>query len=599
MRTSARCNTSTVTAISNALFTKTALCLALSFAGAGLLNACSDTESNNANSTGGSNQGGTGGQSGSSGSSGSGGSGATGPAIIQETFLVKGATAPPNPDADNNASTPDELNQVRVVRYRIDSDPPKPARAIVVMMPGFLGGGPSFTGLAKALVSRSTENEAIECWAIDRRSNLLEDHTGHDAAEEQQKPSLIQNYYFDNEPINGKTFDGFVTQYSAAYISEWGVVTTLGDLRAVIELIPKEERKPRVILAGHSLGASLVEEYAAWDFDGTPGYSELAGLVLIDGVSGSEGAAEPPLTQSEYEDGGQPAPGGFGTAPGINDIRQSQRYYTIPLLGGDVYPIAAMAAMRALWEPEKIIKDEQRDRLLGILLGLDADKLPSMTNRAALGLAFDEATNGLSFASVSVGRAKGGPMETYQSLLGVELQHPSDPSATYTWEEYDSFSPPDHTKLDDLANVWFAGKEIDFAEWYFPQRIPLDAGVAGTLILKEGDWAYDQYGMRAIHGKSLDLPIYAYAAAQIQKVSAFDNLKKLVADVPIGPGRPLAGAARTEKDTFVAEAEPTMTHIDPMLGVDDPDNLSGQWFSRLADWILVNTPEGGISIEKK
>jgi pimeloyl-ACP methyl ester carboxylesterase len=39
----------------------------------------------------------------------------------------------------------------------------------------------------------------------------------------------------------------------------------------------------RVILGGHSLGASLTVAYASWDFDGHPGYEDLDGLVLIDG----------------------------------------------------------------------------------------------------------------------------------------------------------------------------------------------------------------------------------------------------------------------------------------------------------------------------
>ena len=39
----------------------------------------------------------------------------------------------------------------------------------------------------------------------------------------------------------------------------------------------------RVILGGHSLGASVAEAYASWDFAGRPGYRDLAGLVLIDG----------------------------------------------------------------------------------------------------------------------------------------------------------------------------------------------------------------------------------------------------------------------------------------------------------------------------
>ena len=38
-----------------------------------------------------------------------------------------------------------------------------------------------------------------------------------------------------------------------------------------------------VILGGHSLGASLTAAYAAWDFNGKPGFEDVDGLVLIDG----------------------------------------------------------------------------------------------------------------------------------------------------------------------------------------------------------------------------------------------------------------------------------------------------------------------------
>ncbi len=38
-----------------------------------------------------------------------------------------------------------------------------------------------------------------------------------------------------------------------------------------------------MILGGHSLGASLTAAYAAWDFNGKPGYKDVDGLVLIDG----------------------------------------------------------------------------------------------------------------------------------------------------------------------------------------------------------------------------------------------------------------------------------------------------------------------------
>ena len=73
---------------------------------------------------------------------------------------------------------------MQVVRYRVDTgkDAPKPARAILLLMPGFLGGAGSFDSLARAIVRRSTAEAPLEAWALDRRSNLLEDRTGLDAA---------------------------------------------------------------------------------------------------------------------------------------------------------------------------------------------------------------------------------------------------------------------------------------------------------------------------------------------------------------------------------------------------------------------------------
>ena len=38
-----------------------------------------------------------------------------------------------------------------------------------------------------------------------------------------------------------------------------------------------------MILGGHSLGASMVVAYAAWDFKGRAGHRDLSGMMLIDG----------------------------------------------------------------------------------------------------------------------------------------------------------------------------------------------------------------------------------------------------------------------------------------------------------------------------
>ena len=47
-------------------------------------------------------------------------------------------------------------------------------------------------------------------------------------------------------------------------------------------------------MGGHSLGGSITTAYATWDFSGRPGARDLAGLVYIDGGSGT-----PPITPEE------------------------------------------------------------------------------------------------------------------------------------------------------------------------------------------------------------------------------------------------------------------------------------------------------------
>jgi hypothetical protein len=64
---------------------------------------------------------------------------------------------------------------------------------VVVAVPGFLGGAGSFDGLARALVKKGQrDGHSIEVWAIDRRSNLLEDLAGMNAADAMNDPELAR-----------------------------------------------------------------------------------------------------------------------------------------------------------------------------------------------------------------------------------------------------------------------------------------------------------------------------------------------------------------------------------------------------------------------
>jgi pimeloyl-ACP methyl ester carboxylesterase len=479
-----------------------------------------------------------------------------------------------------------------VVRYRVDSDPPRPARAIAVLMPGFLGGAGSYDPMARAIVRRSDADDAYEAWAIDRRSNLMEDHHGLDVAEVKKDPEIAMRYYFEEEPAEEKKFSGFLGQAQVDFESEWGLATTIGDLRKVIELVPQSERKSRVFLVGHSLGASIAEEYAAWDFDGMGGYSELAGLALVDGVSGQEGNSAPVLSEMEYLDGSMGGPAGF-SPPGLNAIEKTTRYIALPLLNLDVYPMAATVAMRSLWSPEAIVDDPYRNKAFLTLLALP--EIPKMTNRAAMGFAFDDASNGVSFAAVSCGHGEGGPITEYDGLFG-KLSHPSDPAATYTWVEYDAVTPREHTSIEDIARSWYEGPGLDFAEWYFPARLSLDAQAASTLTLKAGDWPFDKYDLKAMHGAQMDLPVFGAIANLVGDLKALDKLKALVQNVPIGPGRPLAGQERTNPDAFMVYDVLKLTHIDPLSATDDKKGDASKWYDAFNAWMSKNSPSGGATI---
>lgn len=498
--------------------------------------------------------------------------------IVREVVVVPGVAAPKNPTLDE--ATPAEKNAFRLVKYRVD--PPRPARAIVVMMPGFLGGAGSFDPMARALVRRSDAEGAIEVWAIDRRANLLEDTHGDDVAEVRGDPDLARKYYFDEEEVEGKTFSGFVDASEVGYESEWGAETTLGDLHLALAAVP--DKKNKVILLGHSMGATLAEAYAAWDFAGIRGFDELAGLVLVDGVAGTEGDPSASFTEKDYLEGSMSMDNPFASS-GLNLIRKAQPYVTLPFLGVKVLEHAERMAIATHLAPRapRIAHDDLTSSF-AILTGLKQADIPAMSNGAAFGFAFDDASCGISIAAVSIGTSTGGPTEKYKAFLGAELLHPSDPKSTYEWLDFDQSTPKERTRLDDIAQSWFSGPGLNFGEWYFPARLALDSGVVGSLNIADDDWRA-KYGLRARHGAEIDLPVLGFAAALTGSASRFDKLKAMLP--PIGPGRPLAGATRTDPKAFTVLEHPEFTHIDPLQAADVGEGRV--WYDALASFVKSNT----------
>jgi pimeloyl-ACP methyl ester carboxylesterase len=513
-----------------------------------------------------------GGSGGTAGAGGTGGSDAN-DMVRADQFLIPGFVPAANPETDEN--TPSELNQARVVRYIAADDPSPAPRAIIIAVPGFLGGGPSFDGLARSIVRRSAEDGfPVEVWAIDRRSNGMEDLTGMNAAEREGDAEIAWDYYFGEGEADGRTFAGYVPQADASYMSEWGLETHLEDLRAVLDLIPEAQQRGHVFLAGHSFGASLVELYAAWRFkaDDKRGFDQIAGMIFLDGLMGD--------TPTQEED----------FVADLADIRTSNRYTTLPLLGIDVYTSAEIVALRTWFDPSGIIDDPVRDTTFEILFGLGVNQMPEATNIATLGLAFDSMHQPLSFSRTTLGTLTGGPTEDFTFPLAGDdvLQRPSDPDATYDWIDAFDSDPKEFTPARNLARSFTIG-DSNFAEWYFPQRISLDAGAARGGNVDEAGWQV-AYGIRAFDGELNDAPALCILARNADRC---DALRTRLAPT-IGPGRPQAGATRDSDLGLTAIEAVGMAHLDLILSDERAEaNLVP---NAVATFLETHTEPGTITL---
>lgn len=175
--------------------------------------------------------------------------------------------------------TPDRYDVQTTLRWALD----EPAETIVVAMPGLFGGATNFAPLARRLVAAAP---GTQVWAIDRRANALEDREAALDAVARGDPELVVDAYIGREG-EAPTFrvpdpDAF------RFVADWGLDVHLGDLDAVVS--EARATAPRVVLMGHSMGASLAALYAAWRTPDGPGYEKLDGLVLVDGAPGRTGA---------------------------------------------------------------------------------------------------------------------------------------------------------------------------------------------------------------------------------------------------------------------------------------------------------------------
>jgi len=420
---------------------------------------------------------------------------AAGPAAAREVRVS--VATPPGPG-------PAEFNRVFVDKYG-----PKKAKRVLVLMPGTIAGSGNFTLAARHLVKSI---KGLQVWAIDRRSQAIE------------RPEVFQKA-LRGEATLQETFDhylGWITnggnppdhfnfvdgQGDFPFARQWGMGVALNDARAVVRQA-RAKGKRKVVLGGHSLGASLTLAYAAWDFNGRPGYKDLSGLLLIDG--GLLGSFDVLDTLPEAQDAiGQLAVSNpFADLIGVG----------FPEITGIFAELGAIFARRAPTSPAATLQS--------FPLLPDAFNPPfAVTNRGLFGHAFDRDTSPSSLRLIHIN--------------GGSLAPSGDPR---DWIDAGI------TPLNRLINS-FAQEPANGVEWYFPRRLTIDTDGANAM---QRNPVADFLGLRLFHTRKIRLPLYALQT----------NLTS--GGVLNGARAFIKRAKTTKRQSTLVDASAVQSHLDPLL----------------------------------
>lgn len=423
------------------------------------------------------------------------------------------------------------------LRYRATGGPAASADAdrILVAQPGILEGAGAFDSVARNTVARAAEQgRHIEFWALDRRSNCLEDHTGITSGDQH----TAVDYYYRGEQVQGRAFAGYVGNDRLGWMAKLGIEQTVRDQYDLLtaELPDQGLRKRKVLCGGHSLGGVITGYFATADFDGDPattadaGYNQCAGYFALDTtVSTSLGD----LSGSMPDDINLPDVGlGYGVVQAGLDSGVLSRTLSAPvLLNPETMNLLAIAGLGAVRKPDgeadlpsylpSSTNIEATNRFLfskdaaTFLSGSPAVKDFRLTNAAVLGALMDDNSVPLAFLQSSVGFFDGGPIadknfpaansdKKLPELFGVEYKAiPAQPHGPlYTWRNYDRVGAADDpgyksadgtpftdaskevTDIHELARS-LAEQPLDFTEQYFPTKLITDLELATSPQVKQ------------------------------------------------------------------------------------------------------------------
>jgi hypothetical protein len=427
-------------------------------------------------------------------------------------------------------SHPAGCDWLSYLRYRDSAGPAAPADAdkILVAQPGILEGAGAFDSVARnTVVQAAKSGEHIEFWALDRRSNCLEDRTGIQAGLDSGDPHRAVGYYYNGTSVGGRSFAGYLDNSQVGWLSKIGLEQTVRDEYDLLaaELPSQALRKQKVLCGGHSLGGVLTGYFAAWDFDGSAattadaGYNQCSGYFALD-TTISTSLAD--LQGSMPDDLGIPDVGiGYAAVQAGLDSGLLPRSVSAPaVVNAETMTLLSLAGLWATTAP-----DAESDLALSVppntnvdttnrllfskdaatfLLGTPTVEDFRLTNEAALGTLMDDNSVPVSFIQSSVGFYDGGSItdknfpvangdDSLSSITGTEYKAiPAQPHGPlYTWRDYDKVGAADDpgytsadgtpftdaskevTDIQELARS-LSEQPLDFTEDYFPTKLVTD-----------------------------------------------------------------------------------------------------------------------------
>lgn len=411
--------------------------------------------------------------------------------------------------------TPAKYNKVFVTKY----GSPK-AKKVLVLIPGTNGGAGNFSLVGPELAKRVP---GLQVWAMDRREQALEDTSMmKKAAAGKATAQQLLDFYLPGtkqqyKPLQTRDF---------AFMKNWGMQMQLEDARVVIRQAARGGRK--VILGGHSLGASMAAAYATWDFNGKAGYRDIKAIVAIDGGLSSTVSANYDTTEKAQSalDNLDPAKDG----PWLNLLRLPGFAW----ITGPFAEIGAFAAHQSPTGPSVL----QTYPLISAVPGLQPPGIAT-DNAASLGYAFDYKTSPPNLRLIQV--------------RSGELAASGDPRG---WVDNGI------TPVQNVARGFMSDRNgTNGADWYYPSRLNVDTGGAGGI--DPNSPGSKVLGLRLTHLAEVNVPYYAF---QTSLGGASNGV--------INSATSFAERSKVPKSGLVlVDRASSTSHLDPLLASPDRNDF--------------------------